>query len=739
MNREQKTGINTPQSTTTAPLPAIVQQCRDICVSETAQLLVEMFASCDDLFFDLSSRAGTNAEQNIYFESMREVRMRKPEVINSFKRETEALFVELTKPADAPKSGAPAESVELTLVDNDQLEQRVAISSMVARARIDFQEALYHLRCRLDFLLPNTTVTEQNNPLDPAQLANAFAVSCKPLDLDIKARIVLFKQFERQVINRLGKVYLSINQHLANAGVLAKIQPHAAGKQSKPKDAAVSNRTDDAGVPPPASISISFSDLAQLLQSLRQSNTPLPIATAIPTSAFTGPAFAPGELEQLLAEAQFAPELSPTEGDLGQADIRAALNYIAQRQQAIQRPRSLDRVDEDVINLVSMFFDFVLQDEEVAVPVQALLARLQLPILRLALRDRSFFSNSQHPARRLINDIANCGIGWNEHDKAAQDLLFKRIAEQVQRIHDEFDGSTAVFEQAHQELQQAQEQEKRKSSLVEMRTSEAAAGQAKAEHARLTVQRIIRERLSGRQVATVVADFLNGEWQNALFLTLLRHGEDSAEWLYSVQVMDDLLWSTQALSDDKSRMRLLDMLPGLRERLLQGMLIAGVEQDRIDQRLSQIADVHNQVLQGRGADVPSQRYQTEPAEAEPSSGRSWQEMTALERQQVQYRTLTYSFIKKAEAIEIGTWMVFDDPRTGIRTRCKLAAKIAESDTYVFVNRFGFRSLEKNRKEVAYDLQAGRARPLDESPLFDRTLQKLMQSLRAPMETARTAN
>lgn len=740
MNREHISGTSGPYTAKPSALPPLVQQCRDLCTTEIAQLLTEMFASCDDLFFDLSSRAGTNAEQNIYFESMREVRLRKPDVIANFKREVEVLFAAAARPFDLARPEQGADNIELSLVDNDQLEQRVALSTMISRARVDFQELLYHLRCRLDYLLPQS-ITERNNPLDPAQLANAFAIACAPLELDIKARIVLFKQFERLVINRLGKVYQSVNQHLANAGVLAKIRPPAASKQSKPSKA-VDNTTNTlpteeaaggAAAAGPA-ITITFGDLSQLLQAFRQNNTSLPIAAVIPPSSFSGPAFAPGELEGLLAEAQFAPELA--QGNQAQyADIRAALGYIAGKQQASNSTRSIGRVDEDVINLVSMFFDFVLQDEDVAVPVQALLARMQLPILRVALRDRSFFSNSQHPARSLINDIAACGVGWNEQDKAVQDVLFKQLSELVQRVHDGYDGSNAVFEQAVLDLQRVQEQERRKSSLVEMRTSEAAAGQAKAEHARLTVNRIIRERLSGRQVATTIAEFLNAEWQNVLFLTLLRHGEDSPEWLYSVQVMDDLLWSTLPHTDEKSRARLQDILPQLRERLLQGMTVAGVEQERIDSRLGLISDIHRQVLSGRAEEVVTQRYQPEQADIDGIGGQNWQDMTALERQQVQYRSLTYSFIKKAEALAIGTWMVFDDHRTGMRLRCKLAARIPESDTFVFVNRFGFKALEKSRKDVAYDLQTGRARPLDSAPLFDRTIQHLVRVLRTPSQEA----
>ncbi|MBK9468324.1 MAG: DUF1631 family protein [Gammaproteobacteria bacterium] len=43
-----------------------------------------MFSACDDFFFDLASRARSNADQNRYFESLREVRLKKTRVAADF-------------------------------------------------------------------------------------------------------------------------------------------------------------------------------------------------------------------------------------------------------------------------------------------------------------------------------------------------------------------------------------------------------------------------------------------------------------------------------------------------------------------------------------------------------------------------------------------------------------------------------------------------------------------------------
>jgi hypothetical protein len=114
----------------------------------------------------------------------------------------------------------------------------------------------------------------------------------------------------------------------------------------------------------------------------------------------------------------------------------------------------------------------------------------------------------------------------------------------------------------------------------------------------------------------------------------------------------------------------------------------------------------------------------------PGSGsKSWQEMTALERQQARFKALTYEYIKKADALPVGTWVSYEDSRRGKILRCKLAAKIDVSDTFVFVNRFGFKVMEKPRKDFAYDMQQRRATPLEIGALFDRAMENIVGNLR----------
>src|SRR5690606_11578 len=153
----EKDYLKMVESTSTAwsSLPPLVRQLKDDAQTVLLNSLEDLFSSCDDLFFDLSSRASSNAEQNLYFESMRELRFKKAGVINSFKQHFEQGFLALAQYTGSGRAATQETSADnLSLVQNDTLEQEVAISGMISKARSNCQEALYHLATRLDYLIP---------------------------------------------------------------------------------------------------------------------------------------------------------------------------------------------------------------------------------------------------------------------------------------------------------------------------------------------------------------------------------------------------------------------------------------------------------------------------------------------------------------------------------------------------------------------------------------------------------
>jgi hypothetical protein len=731
-------------------LPAPIKQVKDNAANVFLKQLTEMFASCDDLFFDLSGRAVSNSEQNLYFESMREIRLKKAIVIAAFKRQYEKSFKQLpaiNKP-EVKTSTADSNIESLALIGNDQLEEKVAISGMTSKARAKCQEELYHLTYRLDYLIKHKQIDETNNPLEPELLCTTFCKAAELFELNIKARIILLKQFDRFVIANLADIYQQANLLLINAGVLPQIQGHlkkgkhkvSAPDSSPSQDSSSQNTASQntasqgaasqvAGTQAQSSLQENanivsggqFGELQSLLSGLRNLGVQVPSVIAVmPNYNPSAPSFKRIELVDSLNVLQSAPEASN-----GELDIRKAINQILNNSSDAGAPRSIATVDEDIINLVAMFFDFVLDDENIPVAIQALISRLQIPVLKLALKDKNFLNNNAHPARLLINEMANSAIGWNDTEKHAQDKLYDQLSEIIHTILDNYSDNEHIFEQQLKLLTQQVHQDEKRSALIERRASEAAVGKAKTNHAKEQIVQLLSSRLANKKLPKEISLFLNFHWQKVLLFVLLRNGEDSPSWLESVQVIDDLIWSTTRHDDAKSQQRLSALLPKLKTALEHGLARVAISPSEVPDTLAPVLEIQRLVSHREFDRI---EY-VSTSENESNTQKSWDKMTAIERQQAKHQKLEYEYIKAVDRLPLGSWIEFA-ANDGEHSRGKLTAKVDESDSFIFLNRFGAKVTEKNRKEFAFELQKGTARILDKSPLFDRALSSLGNNLRA---------
>ncbi|MEH6912307.1 MAG: DUF1631 domain-containing protein [Oceanicoccus sp.] len=727
-------------------LPVLLRQTKDNSISILLAHLENLFSACDDLFFDLSSRSASNTEQNLYFESMREVRLKKDGVIAAFRSEIEGGFHDLmanVTPKNEP-TDVENQNGSLSLVKNDVLEQTVAVTSMVNKARVNCQESLYHLNLRLDYLLPGITVTEKNNPLDPNQICHYFADACKTLDLNIKARIIVFKQFDRLVVSKLTTAYTASNNLLIEAGILPNTRDYAKSKSGGKKQSlptAADQAVNDILSPQtPQNVEVEFAELGRLFASIRQ-YSPEVLSRVIPNytpyAANPGPVLQNQELLQLLNATQHIPTAPLSDEELKLNGIRNIINDILSSHG--QEPeRALHQPDDDVINLVAMFFDFVLDDKNLPVPIQALISRLQIPVLKIALHDKAFFSDGSHPTRKLINAIAEASIGWDDSSQPEKDRLYDVITKITHEINEQYEDDNNVFTAKYNELQLFIEQTDRKSSVVEKRTEQLAEGQAKTRQAKRMAQKAMFEKLKSTSLPEAISQFLTEHWLNYLVMTHLKHGDESPEWIDATQLIDDLSWASQKQTDAKSLERLEKIRPALLTRIGSSLEKISATREEAADTLAKIEETLG-LLHSESTDAPKIRPLTAEQARElghtPGSGsKSWKDMTGVERQQARYKQLTYDFIRKAEEIPLHAWLSYADNKTGKITRCKLASRIEQTDTYVFVNRFGFKALEKQRKDFAVDLQAGRAAVLDSGQLFDRALSNVLGRLNNPSES-----
>ena len=703
-------------------------------------LLDDMFASCDDLFFDLASRAQSNLEQNLYFESMREVRIRTEEGRADFEKGLHESFAKLGQPDGEQKKLNDIPVEDLALVDEDQAELDVAVKSMTTRARAASKNPLYEFHARIESLVPSTLLKEEENPLDAGALIKLFVTTSHNVHIEIKPKIILLKQFERFVVNRLPEIYVSANTLLEELGVKfidqkrQKVSRGTAAKSSHSNFAETAEQSllNDDSEQHYMYSSPALADLSSLLERLRDSaqlNQGLQLGRTPLLAASSGTPLSSADLLKIL---QSSTNNQTTEKN--NFDLRDYMRQLLSREQADDKKLGIAKIDEDIINLVAMFFDFVLDDHNIPDNVKALIGRLQMPILKVALKDKSFFTNTEHPCRHFINELSRISIGLGQNDANAHELL-ERMEQWVHNIQNESENIEIAFGNAAAELKTYSANLDKRAELVEKRTSEGAQGQARKQIAKMKAQKAIQDSMDGKVVAKSVADFIVNLWQQVLYRAQIKEGDESPAWLSHLQTMHDLIWCSQPHDDEKSRQRLDRIRENLITKLREGLKETTLNSTQINSLAEKIDQTIDAV--SSAAQDLTQVSELQPFQAEKevsletlSEQKNWKEMSALERQQKQHQALTYEFIERADAVPVGSWLEFKVPSSGTIIRCKLAAKLEGSDTYVFVNRLGFKAIEKPRKEFAFDLQRKRARLLKSGPLFDRSLHKMVSALKS---------
>src|SRR5690606_9188569 len=160
-------------------------------------------------------------------DAMRLLRLRRHAVEKSCCDGLDKQFAELQYGQQREAQAPAAYDLDcLSLVQPDELEQTVALDSMVGRVVARNQIPLAHLNMRLNAMVSGA-VTDGNNPLAPVRLVELFADSCASLNLDIKVRLIILKMFERHVFNSIDSLYADINELLANAGILPDLKQGA--------------------------------------------------------------------------------------------------------------------------------------------------------------------------------------------------------------------------------------------------------------------------------------------------------------------------------------------------------------------------------------------------------------------------------------------------------------------------------------------------------------------------------
>ncbi len=724
-------------SAPTAPTEsaALLNQLARLAGETLARQCEDLFVSLQKMLVELAGSTPVASEQQRFLDAMRELASSQQQVKADFLARAQAGFLRISSPGSATKAPTRISAESLELVSPEQIERQVLAVGMASRARNRAQKALFQLQERMLRIAPEA-FEEQDNPFDPAQIATAFMEACLPLGSDPRILRPLCSRFERDLLGELDELYGAANQLLLEAGVLPELSPLAqrpARKQGADQRTveAIAGSGDTAAPASTATAADSGQHTAMALQEIGELLARLrSLAPALPAGVVSAatPAFPASVNSAGLASLVANLQGQATWLDAGAAqplDIRQAIASIAAQVGKL----SLAASDQDTISLVTMFFDTVNADRNLPLEIQAMIARLQLPILRLALHDNSFFADVTHPARQLIDLMARAGLGWDPENAEAQSALLEQLRAVVEEVLTG-DNEPGTYRTAAGRLMEHATRTEQRAMKIERRTAERSEAEARTNAARDAVYQALRDRIEGVTLPAPVVDFLMRDWQRVMQLFHLRRGVASAEWQDAVQMVGDLVASVRSKPPQGAHAEFEAGLQQLYARLESGLGQTQSHTADAEARVDVIRALHREML----ADTP----RSAPAAPEvpvsvtpppPIPSRNSPRPDPLAGGRPIGEVLMFESLQKADAVPVGSWLEYKDPRSGVTRRCKLSARIEESRTLIFSDRSGATIWEKSRKLFAYELQIGFLFLIEDTPLVDRTLGRIAENLR----------
>ena len=706
-----------------ARLPVILLQVRDKATQQLRHGLQELFDNADDTLFEMADRARSDVEQNLFFEAMRDLRLKRKSIERGFLEHFFEAFVSLSQHDSAQAALPQALAFEPDALPNDDLERSVAVDAMVSKVLNRDGFALDQLTARLSALL-GKALDDEHNPLGPARLCEYFLQAWRNLGVEIKVKLIILKLFDRYVLSSTDQLYAEANQLLIATGVLPDLKPAPTRRASDHAAASAYAESIEVGIhsghtPVDDGVQEVFAALQELLLHVRGS-----VAPTLEASAQTQPISTRDLLRLLSHLQQYVPALA-TQDDF---DLRNQLEQLLTRVSVKSgKSRVVGVADEDVINLIAMLFECILDDRNLPDSLKALIGRLQIPMLKVAVLDKSFFSRASHPARRLLNEIAAAAMGWGECDDHERDSLYLRIEQVVQRLLNDFVDDPAIFSELLADFLAFTSDERRRSELLEQRTRDAEEGRARTELARQRVEHALNQALLGKVLPQAVVVFVQEAWSKVLLLTCLKHGDASAQWQADVQTMEQLIWSVQRHDEPDAGLRLLALVPGLLKALRDGLSSSAFDPFATSEFFSELETLHVQRFErpGQAAEQP-----VDP----PVMVEVLQQIVLHTADEGLADLVSVRLpaddagLLQVDQLRPGCWVEFqeDDENT---LRCKLAAIIDSTGKYIFVDRTGMKVLERSRTGLALEFRRGAVRALDDTLLFDRALESVLGNLR----------
>lgn len=728
--------------------------------------------------FRLADLARNPGSESGYMQTLRTFRMNRADLVPQFMLELEASLCAIRQPAvvvATPAAASAASFHSLSLVEDAVMDEDTVLREIASRQEGRANLSLHLLGQRFGVLAGSPAFDAERIPLGPQALCRAMRNASKALQISHDSRLLLYRLFDRHVMVLFARVLDKLDAAIASEGILPGLTyvPMRA-RSSAPAGAAVSSglaegdlsgergtyrgsgggggssggggsgggsggfrggsaESTDPQAPgnrpamdpqrphtawmgeqpsglDDANEAASYAKLQQLLSGRRELLGKLrPVQPGDESARLST-----DDVVRALASLQLQPQ-SPTGSARSLMEIKQTL--LAQARQQRGAHAALSESDSDTFELLHMLYGHLEAETRSDAPSAALIRRLQVPLLRVALQEPAFFVRGQHPARQLLNTVAESGAKWLDADDFDPQLLLP-LQQAVSHVVEHYDGDSAVFESSNQQLQGHLQAQVRKAEMLERRHVEAARGKEKLEVAKRRASRTLVDVCGDQRLPKFSRALLNQAWADVLTLTLLQQGEESEEWRRQVDATRRIVAACGRNDTPPD--------PALATHVEGALAQVGYHGD-------EAAVIAQRLTSGRGDDEGDPASRTELAMKLKARTRLGEDAAKARRPTLPPRTPDeQARYEQLRVIPFGAWIEFVINQQGDVVRRRLSWFSPLTDNALFVNQRGQRVGEQSLDALARMMAANQARIVtaDRGRLVDRAWQAAMGALRS---------
>ena len=569
----------------------ITEYCLDLLGKQVSHAL----DAAPDYLAVLADQTNMPDERTIYLDTMHELSFARKKVV-------EVISSELRKPFDVlihgeiPHEFSSKGGVIRNVTGASELEEKLALETMLNKARAKYEIQLNNVARSLDAMMGNDWVKRHYNPVDPEYMIRAWVAGTHEMQLDTRGFLGLYALLDSQLLSKLNNIYEQIGHFVE--GLAASGSRPGTGKSS----------------PAPVS-SVDDNDFESMFGDIDDVTPDMAGNYSVSTGSSDS-----NEIQGELHTAELISKLSELQKDrsLDDSDYYAN-NYLMDYRQLLEdqkitkdgviSPWTIGQINDDIIDMTRLMFNFIMDDYNVPDDIRYHVSRLQIPYLKLGFIDKSLFQTKDHPGRLLLMDLTQAINTSDPAHTGGIDLLLSEIMGTINRILDTFTEDPIIFHQCQKQFKSFVEGDEHIDESMQERQQTRDTQFKRADNARLHIEATLADICNGKRVPPIIEKILDEYWSKALFLEYLKTGEEGEDYQSMLQTANILVESVQPKYTEEERKTMAKALPAIIKRLKTGLNTISVASFESVDLFRELQHCHMEVLKERPEDAPEQEFE----------------------------------------------------------------------------------------------------------------------------------